>query len=136
MNRKIDEIISLIFATRRILHEQLTVQTGENFSFLQFTTLRFIKEKKPLMKEVADFLAITPPSATSLIRTLAQSDMIRRNADKNDRRIIRLEITVKGEVQMKKWREKMAKHMKNNLKKLNAKEQNELIKILTKITHN
>ena len=136
MNRKIDEIISLIFATRRILHEQLTVQTGENFSFLQFTTLRFIKEKKPLMKDVADFLAITPPSATSLITTLAQSDMIRRNADKNDRRIIRLEITVKGEVQMKKWREKMAKHMKNNLKKLNAKEQNELIKILTKITHN
>lgn len=134
MSEKIDEIISLIFATRRILHEQLTSQAGKSFSFLQLATLRFIREKKPLMKEVAGFLAITPPSATSLVNTLAESGMIRRIADAQDRRIVRLEITEEGEAKLEEWQKEMAGHMKKNLQRLDTEEQDELIKILNKIT--
>lgn len=134
MNEKIEKIISLIFITRRVLHEQLKNQTGKNFSFLQIATLRQIREKKPLMKELSDFLAITPPSATSLVNILVKAKLIKRIADADDRRIVRIEITKNGEIQLKKCQERMTKNMQERLEKLTDKEQKDLIKILTKIT--
>ncbi len=134
MNEKIDQIISLIFMTRRVMHEQIRDHEHKNFSSLHFVTLQYVKENKPPMKELAEFLSITPPSATSLVNSLVESKMIERTADESDRRIVRIDITKKGDGQMKKCKERMTGHMKQKLMRLNEGEQKELIKILTKIT--
>ncbi len=133
MKEKIEKIVSLILITKRITHEHLKKQNGENFSFLQFATLQQINEKKPLMKDLADFLAITPPSATALINNLAKAKMIKRITDSKDRRIVRIEITENGKMQLEKCRKEMLTHMKSRLEKLNDVEQEDLIRILTKL---
>jgi len=133
MADKLQEIISLIFMMRQLSHENIS-KKNENFSFLQFITLRFIKDKKPLMKEVADFLAITPPSATSLVKTLSEAGLVSRLAEKDDRRIVRIVITKKGEDILNKWQKKVADNMRQRLEQLSQKEQDDLMKILTKLS--
>ncbi len=133
-NDKISQIISLMFTTRRLMHERISGdKTKSGFSLLQFIALKYIREKRPLMKELADFLSITPPSATSLIDTLIKAGLINRQSDPDDRRIVRIGITKKGEAYIKRGIDKASEHMRESLKKLSVKEQDELINILNKI---
>lgn len=134
MADKLEQIISLIFRMKQLSHENMQTEKEKNFSFLQFVALRFIREKKPLMKEVADFLAVTPPSATSLMNTLSDAGLVRRLADENDRRIVRIAITKKGESSLEEWQKKIANNMRKRLEKLSKQEQENLASILTKLT--
>jgi len=134
MNDKIEQIISLIFMMRQLSNEKITKEKEGGLSFLQVVSLRYIKEKKPLMKEVADFLAITPPSATSIIKTLSEVKLIDRLAEKRDRRIVRIIITKKGEKILEKWQKKIAISIRERLEKLNKKEQDSLVQLLTKLS--
>lgn len=133
MKNKIDKITGLIFELRQITAGQLFKDHDENFSFLHFIALKFIKKEEPLMREIAEFLAITPPSATSLVSTLFSQGYIKRIPDKNDRRIVRIVLTDKGVKKFKKHKEKAVANMKKNLEKLSSSEQNKLIEILSKM---
>lgn len=136
MQNQINQIISLIFTMRQVIHEQATSKKGKGFSFLQFNTLRFIKERRPLMKDLADYLMITPPSATSIINTLVDSEVVKRIPDPEDRRIVRIVITKKGEEQLKHHSGEMVKRMKKNLRNLSSTERKNLLNTLSKITTN
>jgi DNA-binding MarR family transcriptional regulator len=133
MRDRINQIISLIFTMRQLIQEQTVPKKGKGFSFLQFNTLRYIKERRPLMKDLADYLMITPPSATSIIDTLTESGAVDRMRDPEDRRIVRIVITRKGEEQLKKFTNKMVEKMRKNLKSLTQQEQQSLSDILSKI---
>ena len=135
-NSKINEIISLIFATRRFFHDQMAEKSGRNFSFLQYKTLQYIKEKKPLMKEIADFLGVTPPSATALADNLIKSNMVERESVKKDRRIVRIVITKKGEGYLKKGAKEISRKMEKGLGLLNRQDQENLVRILGKLLAN
>ncbi len=127
-------LIKLMFATGRIIRKRTKKKERPNpFSILQLETLAYIKEEKPVMKEVADFLCITPPSATSLINKLVKAGMLERFFDKDDRRIVRLAITDKGEKMLCQEFSKVAHHIKKILIKLNNQEKKNLIKILEKL---
>jgi DNA-binding MarR family transcriptional regulator len=84
------------------------------------------------MKEVAEFLCITPPSATSLINDLVEVGMILRLTSENDRRSIRITITQKGEGVLENGIKQISQSMAKNIAKLNQDEQEQLIFILHK----
>ena len=86
------------------------------------------------MKQVADFFFITPPSATSLIDSLVKSKMLKRLPDKNDRRVIHLILTPKGEKTLKKNFAQMTAQIKKVFTCLNEKERKQLISIYKKIS--
>ena len=134
-NNQISRIVSLIFTVRNLTHEGAE-KTNKNASSLQLITLRFIKYKKPTMKEVADYLTITAPSATSLINNLAKDELIKREEEKGDRRIVRIVITQKGERHLKKGMEYLSQKIRKNLEVLSQKERDELAKILGKVANN
>ena len=133
MGNRIDRIVSLIFATRRTMHDQKEPKKGKNCSFLHLITLKFVQDEKPLMKDIADFLGVAPPSATSLANTLIRSELVYREADKIDRRNVRIVISKKGEKFLEAHKNIMAEKMRENLSKLSANEQQQLEKILEKI---
>jgi len=85
------------------------------------------------MKDLAGFLGIAAPSATSLVNTLAKSELVYREADKTDRRIVRIIISKKGEKFLAAHKKFMAEKMRANLNKLSIEEQQRLEKILEKI---
>ena len=136
-NKTINHIISLIFKTSRLIREELRKEKKhpDLFSVLRLEALRYIaKKKSPLMKEVADYFCITPPSATSLINSLVKSGTLKRVYDKNDRRIVRLFITSKGRKKLKRDFDEINNNMKKILTQLNMNEQKNLISILEKLS--
>ena len=129
----LDYLVSLVFSLHRLLQDKMR-REGKNFSsFLQFKTLQYIDQKgEPGMKDIADFLAITPPSATSLIESLANAGKIERVADPKDRRIVRLKITSAGKQTIQEAIVMMNERMKTLLSRLNDEELNQLTAILEK----
>jgi len=136
-NKTINYIISLIFKASRLIHEQLRKEKKRPnpFSVLRLEVLRYIAEKKnPLMKEVADYFCITPPSATSLINPLVKSGTLKRIYDKSDRRIVRLSITSKGRKELERSFDEVNNNMRKILTQLNINEKKNLIRILEKLS--
>lgn len=105
-----------------------------NLTIGQMEILHFIKDKKQIpMKEVADFLGITPPSATSLINNLVISDILERKFDKIDRRVILLSITEKGKKIFEKAKKDRAVAFEKIVSGLTEEEKEILLRILKKI---
>jgi len=136
VQENIDQLISLIFTTGRVIKEN--DKDGEKpdpFSFLRLETLHYIEENKnPTMRDVAEHLCITSPSATSLVDGLVESGQLERLPDTHDRRLVRLLITKKGKENAKIGFKKIRDKIKGVLTKLSSKERDDLVKILKKIS--
>lgn len=126
--------ISLIFSVSRMIKEKYRNERQENISGVKLETLRYIKENKPLMKDIAEYLSVAPPPATSLINHLVEAKLVERIRDGNDRRIVRMNITSFGEKKFTQGMTMVADRMKKVLSPLNASEKENLIKILEKIS--
>ncbi len=135
-NDQIGQIIDLIFTIRRLMHGKVEEKKKCAVPFLHLIALRYIKEEEPLMKDFADFLAITPPSATSLIDTLIKTGLVERREDENDRRSVKIAVTLKGEEYFKNGTDILAQRMRKGLERLGQKEQIELAGILKKLIDN
>ncbi|HVY68103.1 MAG TPA: MarR family transcriptional regulator [Patescibacteria group bacterium] len=133
-----DTIITTFFATFRGLKQQL--HRGNpllHVSTVQAEALRLVEEKRRVsMKELADFLAITPPSATALANNLQKAGFLRRQADRRDRRSVYLTMTKKGSSALKAGIEKSCRIFQNLLDNLSPNEQLQFLKILKKLTKN
>ncbi len=135
-NRKnaTNKAISLIFSASRQIKEKYRDERKNSVSGMQLETLRYIKENDPLMKEIADYLCVAPPSATSLVNHLVKAGLAKRIRDGRDRRIVKLSITDRGKKELSGGEERIAGRMKKILSSLSEKEKENLVKILKKIT--
>jgi len=138
MSTKTDknEIISRIFSTSRIIKDGLRNQGGiEGISFGHIKTFYFIKTQgSPTMKEVADYLGIAPPSATSLINQFVRRGHIKRHFDEKDRRIVRLSVTEKGEKIINEGYKSIARRLEKILSKLSCRQITNLKDILNSLS--
>ena len=132
----LEKLVSMIFTTSRLIRERSGNQEKiDPFSMLQLETLRYVDEKEnPSMREIADYLCITAPSATSLIDTLVKSKRLLRIHGKADRRLVRLAITPKGKEALVIGFKKITKRMQTILSNLDEKEKADLIMILGKLS--
>lgn len=136
MSTTLEKLISMIFTTSRLIRERSGNQEKiDPFSMLQLETLRYVDEKEnPTMTEIADYLCITAPSATSLIDTLVKSKRLERIHDKADRRLVRLAVTSTGKEALTVGFKKITKRMQAVLSNLSEKERADLITILEKLS--
>lgn len=134
---QIDELMSLFFAMGRVVRQNARdTKPSAHLSVLQLETLRYIAEHdRPLMKDIAAFLAVTPPSATSLVEGLVSGGQLKRSPDPTDRRSIRIEITPKGKTAIEKLYAAKRASIQKVFSRLSAKEQETLITILKKVTN-
>jgi len=135
-NSQISQIIDLVFTIRRLMHGRVIEKKKYSVPFLHLIALRYVFEEKPSMKDFADFLSITPPSATSLIDTLIKLGLVVRKEDENDRRAVKIFITQKGEDYFKKGAHSMTERMRKALNKLTKEDQKDLATILQKLINN
>lgn len=128
-----NELTSLMFAVGRLLRER-AMADGSTTSYLHIATLRYVAEKKqPLMREIAQYLRIAPPSATSLVNTLVKQGEISRIADEKDRRTVRLEVTARGHKTLHDGMRRKLDLMQRVIEGLSERERTELKNILEKI---
>mgnify|MGYP003832203245 CR=1 FL=1 len=130
-------LIQLLSQTKRQILSKLRKNKSINLlSFLQAETLEFIEtQTQPTMKEISNFLCITPPSATSIINNLVKLRMLERVSDPHDRRIIRLKITSQGKIFIEKHGQIIENQMQSVLQKLSSEEHSQLINIYKKINN-
>lgn len=128
-----DELTALIFTLGRRLRERVMAD-GASISYLHLATLRYIEEEKqPLMREIAHYLRVSPPSATSLVNTLVKQGEIRRVADAHDRRAVRLSVTTQGRKTLENGARRKHDMLRHAIKDLSDRERAALKKILEKI---
>lgn len=97
--------------------------------------LIYIAEKgNPSMKEIAERLKITPPSATTIVESMQKKKLIVRIPNNNDRRTIRVTLTSKAWNLFKTFREHKLNVFSKMLSKLQIEERKQLIKILNILT--
>lgn len=130
-----EELSLRFFNALKIFKKRVSVQDElYNLTIGQLEILHFIKSKKQVpMKDVADFLGITPPSATSLINNLVLSDLLERSFDENDRRIILLSLTKRGNEIFEKAQKERLRIFECMLSNLSEEEKDILLGILKKI---
>ncbi|PIQ74032.1 MAG: hypothetical protein CO002_02685 [Candidatus Portnoybacteria bacterium CG_4_8_14_3_um_filter_44_10] len=131
----VTKLISSLMNTQRLIGDKIRRDEDVGFfSITQLEILRYIDvERQPLMREVAEYLKVTPPSVTFLIDPLVRAGKLRRLSDKKDRRIVRLAITAKGKRALNEGFKKIKGRVGGVFEKLNKKEINSLIKIHQKI---
>ena len=102
-----------------------------NFSISQLEVLYYvIKKGNPTMKNIADKLRITPPSVTSIIESLYDRGLLKREFDEKDRRTIRITATQKTFKLFSVFKDKKLLILKNLFSKLSNENKKQLIKII------
>jgi hypothetical protein len=79
---------NLFFVTRQLMRSKVrsSGKSGHN-SWMRLETLRYIGEHpNSTMRDIATYLRVTAPSATSLIAGLIRRKLIARERDKKDKR--------------------------------------------------
>jgi DNA-binding MarR family transcriptional regulator len=132
----INQLISLLFSTGRIIHETEDAPKGcDPLSVLRLETLRYISTRSPSMNEISTYLRTTPPSATSLVDGLVRAGQLKRISDRKDRRRVKLAVTAKGRRVLERSMKILVTNMSKTFGLLSEREIKTLILILDKIFH-
>lgn len=131
------ELPSLLFEMRQRIRAQ--VPDGDHSdpnAWLRMEALHMIDENKtPTMKELADYLHVTAPSATSLVSYLVKSDLVERIKEKNDKRIVRLRLTAAGKRSVARYGNMSLTLMQSTFGRLGEHELLDLVRVLRRINN-
>lgn len=129
------KLIETMYAVGRLMKEDMSYASPlMRLSMLQIQALVFVKKNNGAqMSDIATFFSIELPSATSLITTLKKAKLVERKPDKNDRRLVRIYITIKGESLLKDAMSARSKKINQNLKFLSAEDKKTLLTIMEKL---
>lgn len=129
------QLVEVIFSLSRLMKGQMASHSEFFFlSFLQVQTLIFVaKNKKVQMSDIANNFTIELPSATSLVQTLVKDGLVERTADKKDRRVVNVALTLDGKKLLKKAMRERTKRITKNMSILSELEKKQLLKILKKM---
>jgi|WetSurMetagenome_2_1015567.scaffolds.fasta_scaffold120878_2 DNA-binding MarR family transcriptional regulator len=91
--------------------------------------LVMLKNKKTAtMSEICNLLCISKSNLTAIIDSMIEKKLVKREYDKNDRRIIRIELTEKGGEIMEKAKIFVKQELKKEFEKLSETDMNNLYK--------
>lgn len=124
----------LLIETLRMAKERLHGRRSGVISHVRLATLRFIGDRPSAsMKDLADHLHVARPSATLLIDHLAAKGLVRRNADRRDRRGVILALTPAGRRTLSSGARALRAGIRALLKPLSASERRGLARILERL---
>jgi DNA-binding MarR family transcriptional regulator len=134
MKKTLNELPSLFFSMRQIIRSQFPDCKHDQNAWLRFETMRFIAENGgPTMQDLARYLHIQAPSATSLIAHLISHSSVRRIAEKKDKRVVRLYLTSRGKKQLVVHYRRSRGVMKKTFSEFSRDDLQQLVRILRRL---
>jgi DNA-binding MarR family transcriptional regulator len=126
------DLIALLIAVKHITVEQFRMHRANTSTpLLAFQALHYIDTKRTAtMKDIAHLFCITPPSATSLVKTLLKQKLLTQKTDTHDRRKTILTVTPAGRRMLAQESLHMAYNITKVFSVLSARDRAALIKIL------
>lgn len=131
--KKIEYLLSLMWNTGRLIKEVSPCEGPDPMSMLQIETLRLIKEEKPTMKRISEYLRVKAPSVTPLINGMGKKGYVTKKQSTDDKRITHLIITKDGEKFLADGMQTMLLHMKKILSTLTEEQITNFIAIMEQI---
>jgi MarR family transcriptional regulator, organic hydroperoxide resistance regulator len=96
---------------------------GLNLSIAQVKSLFFIADRgKTNFKKLAEALGVTPPNITGIIDRLVEQGLVSRTENREDRRVMLLQATDKGQLLLTHLRERRLSQMKQVLSQMSSEE--------------
>jgi DNA-binding MarR family transcriptional regulator len=132
MNDAYRKLPHLFFMTRQLMRSKVRAKgkTDPN-AWMQFETLRFIAGREgPTMHDIATYLRVTAPSATSLIAGLGRRKLIARERDKRDKRITHLHVSSRGMRLLSEYERGSTALMRQVFSRMSERDIHELVRIL------
>ncbi|HVU75351.1 MAG TPA: MarR family winged helix-turn-helix transcriptional regulator [Candidatus Paceibacterota bacterium] len=123
----------LFFVTRQLMRSKVRSagKTDPN-AWMRLETMRFIASVHgATMRDVAQYLRITAPSATSLTAGLIRRKLLKRERDKKDKRIVRLSLAPEGKKLLAAYERSSHALMHEVFSKLDEHDIRELVRILS-----
>jgi len=128
---KLDEMLPLFI---RRLHQELADSMDKGVTANQFFVMKMIGDRGQMtVSEVADGLSVSLSAVTSLVDRLHRAGMVQRRRSEDDRRVVWLELTEKGENVVATCQESRMRIIQRYLGQLEDKELAFMIKIYEKI---
>jgi len=91
------------------------------------------RENPPTMGELSGELGIPLSSATRMADGLVRAKFVERKTDPNDRRVVRICITARGNQFIETGKKYMKERVEQLLRRFSAEEQEELVRLLGKL---
>jgi MarR family transcriptional regulator, organic hydroperoxide resistance regulator len=129
------KFIEVMFKTSRLFRERMHYSSQlAHLSFLQVQTLAYLKVRQNAqMSEIAENFHIELPSATSLLNKLVTLQLVKRQQDEKDRRLVRVVLTEQGNSILSQAKKEKEAHVKQMLSYLSDEEQHELLRLMEKL---
>lgn len=131
-DNKTNELAEVMFQVFRLMKERMSYTSKlTHLSVLQIHTLVYLmKNENVAMSDIAEHFNIELPSATSLLNKLYEQNLVVRNEDKKDRRLVRIKLTSDGKKLVKQAMRERCEKLEFILSHLSEKERTELLAIL------
>lgn len=85
------------------------------------------------VSEISRYMGLTPPTVTQLINSLEAKQMVERQADPSDRRVVRIRLTKQGKIITRKARDHMNATLNRMVEYLGEEESDQLAELLLKV---
>ena len=130
------ELVEMVFKVTQLMKKEvMSNNKKQTLSAPQFYTLMLIKRRGNIsMTEVASDFHIELPSATSMVNKLSNLGLVKRIEDNNDRRLVRLNLTKKGKMILKKAIDLRKTKLKGFLGQLSDNNKLKLLSVLQSLT--
>jgi DNA-binding MarR family transcriptional regulator len=135
-SESIKEIINLHRRINRILRDyDVDVWMDLSLTVPQMKCLFFISNQgKTNFRKLAERLKVSPSNITGIIDRLVEQGLVSRTENPEDRRILNLQTTIKGEALIAELREKRSSYLSNILTDLSQKDLDNIAQGLAMLT--
>ena len=101
-----------------------------------FALLYLTRKEQTTMSELADTIGVPMSTATGLVDRLVRKSYVQRVRSEEDRRIVMLALTEKGERLVDEFKDIMSRYMSRIMEGLTKEEQQQLMAIALKVFRN
>ena len=135
IEEKAEELTKLIFQLwRRFKNKESSIIPEIDLSIQEWRAIIFLSQCSPsIMKEIADYSMVAVSTMTGIVDKLVHKGLVARERTKEDRRIVKVELTDKGK-EISDWHFKKQMNLSMNLlQSLSSEDQSTLLKLLERI---
>ncbi|MGP4078672.1 MarR family winged helix-turn-helix transcriptional regulator [Pseudalkalibacillus sp. R45] len=131
----IGELEKSFRTTFRMFRKEINNLFGDECTSTEFTYLKFIMGKNEVMSSMlSQEFNVATSHITAVTDRLVKRDLVRRKRAENDRRVIYLSLTDKGEELVNFLEKKKHTYMEEKFKNLSDDEMKTLVELFSKIT--